>query len=442
MPRLYFLECPVTDVIGTLAEVLGDAGTVAEVGDAAAEVGGAAAAGVGAADAAGAFGGADATSAGLDTGAAGADTGGVAAPSATSGLGSPVDPNAAGTAGGAGAATATLPEQTVTAASTAPGSVAAGGSATGGLIDSLAPVAGAGLLAGGAAGGGGAGVATPTSGALTANNTPAGITDTGQTLDSGQFLSANDAGPSLQSLSPDVAQSLGLSSPDASTGGFTDFDASNAAVDPASTGIDPNAPAAGAGSNGFGSELENFFKNPKNDATAGLLGISLMNALKKPKLPSQDQTASAAATAGVQGATSVIQSGGTATPEWASQKSSIDATIDQQIKQQSEAIQQAAANNGEGNQNSGIVQQQIAQMTQNANVQRQQLYAQAQQQNVQAALSELSGGDATLTAIGNTQLQQEEQAQALAAQTAEMALLLQSGGSVKIPGTSPTPMGT
>jgi hypothetical protein len=177
-----------------------------------------------------------------------------------------------------------------------------------------------------------------------------------------------------------------------------------------------------------------WLSNPKNAGTAGLLGLSLKNALSQPKLPGALQTAENNAGQSTAQALSVINSGGTATAEWASQKASIDATIDQQIKQQSEAIQQAAASSGEGNQNSGIVQQQIQQMTANANVQRQQLYQQAQQQNVQAALSELTGGDQVLTQVGATQLQQSEEAQQLAAQTAEMALLLQSGGSMKIPG--------
>jgi len=77
-------------------------------------------------------------------------------------------------------------------------------------------------------------------------------------------------------------------------------------------------------------------------------------------------------------------------------------------------------------------------MQQNLNVQRQNLYAQVQQQNVQAALSELSGGDSVLTSIGNTELQQSEQAQQLAAQTGELALLLQSGttGAYRIPGVT------
>jgi hypothetical protein len=248
------------------------------------------------------------------------------------------------------------------------------------------------------------------------------------------FLSADDSAPSIQPLSSDLATQLGVGP---TGGGFSDFDAANAAINPADTGIDPTDPAVAGGSGGGGG-LGSWLANGKNAATAGLLGLSLKTALTKPNLPNADTTASNAATQAVQGATSVIQSGGTATPEWSSQKASIDATIDQQIQQQTQAIMQAAANSGEGNANSGIVQQQIAQMTQNANVQRQNLYAQVQQQNVQAALSELSGGDSVLTSIGNTQLQQSEEAQALAAQTGELALLLQSGttGAYRIPGVT------
>jgi hypothetical protein len=237
----------------------------------------------------------------------------------------------------------------------------------------------------------------------------------------------------LQTLTSDQMQSLGL---DPASVAQPSIDTSLSASDLAEMGADN--PAYGpmdiaSQSGGLGSWLS----NAKNVGTAGMLGLSLKNALSKPKLPGASQTASAGATQAVQGATSTIQSGGTATPEWGSQKASIDATIDQQITQQTEAIQQAAANSGQGNQNSGIVQQQIAQMTSNANTQRQQLYAQAQQQNVQAALSELSGGDATLTSIGNMQLQQSQEAQQLAAQTAEMALMLQTGtGQPRMPGSN------
>jgi hypothetical protein len=478
--RLYFYECPVTDVVGAIVDALGTAG----------EVAGGVAAGAGAADAAGAFGGvADATAGiGADVGA---ETAGAASldaglgastdaglTSGLAGLNIPTDA-ATGVAGGADATTAALPSAgaggggagapalgaggssatldplTVTAQSTAGAGGAGAGLGSAGIQNALGPIAGAGLLAGAGAGGGGSGVAgtqgSPaglSQGPLSANAdvSPGAETDIGQTLDTGlggggnTFLSATGAAD-VNPLSPDISQSLGIDpSGGFNAGGASDFDAANAGINPADTGINPatGAPDAGfsGGSNPM-SGLGSWLSNPKNAATAGLLGLSLKSALTQPKLPGASGTANAAATQAVQGANSVIQSGGTATPEWASQKSSIDATINQQIQQQTEAIMQAAASSGEGNQNSGIVQQQIAQMTQNANVQRQQLYAQAQQQNVQAALSELSGGDATLTAIGNTQLQQSEQAQQLAAQTAELALMLQSGtGGIKIPGLS------
>jgi hypothetical protein len=187
------------------------------------------------------------------------------------------------------------------------------------------------------------------------------------------------------------------------------------------------------------SEFGKWLESPKNAATAGLLGLSAKNALTTPKLSAASQAAEANAAAEAKGALPVIQSGGTASPEWGSQKASIDATVDNQIKQQTQAIMQAAASSGEGGQNSGIVQQQIAAMTQQANLQRQQLYAQAQAQNVQQAVSEISGGDSTLTTIGNTQLQQSQEAQQLASQTAEMALLLQTGQKLPGQGTGAGP---
>lgn len=378
---------------GTLASIGGDslaglgAGTVGDLG---------AGAGVLADAGAGAAGGADLSALGLT-------------------------PEAGGGAATTGASSTLLPEQTVLG--TAPAG-AGSSSALGTLAQGVGPVATAGL-AGAAAGGGGSGVPGTSgqpadfsggSGPVSASNTP-------------QFLSADDTGPSLGSLSPDMAQSLGVDPSSIAQPSMTsDFiDPSAGADNPGFGPLDVNGPSA---TDSIGS----WFESPKNLGTAGLLGMSLKNALTQPKLPGASGTADAAATSAVQNATSIIQSGGTATPEWASQKASIDATINQQIQQQSEALQQAAASSGEGNQNSGIVQQQIAQMTANLNVQRQNLYAQAQQQNVQAALSELAGGDQTLASIGNMQLQQSEEARALSAQTAEMALLLQSGGSQKIPG--------
>ena len=358
--------------------------------------------------------------------------GGLSAADTTAGLAG----EAAG-AGGAGAATSSLasgaiPELTVTGAAPA----AAGGSSA------LAPIAASGLAAA-SAGGGGSGVpgsqqvgvngpegaqAQPADQAPPSDIAPS-PGDTG-----GGFLPAT-GDSSVQALSPDAMQSLGITPAGTTNPALTAGD--TGAFDPSSIGGTPDMPSVAPESLGDqvgdkASELGKWLSNPKNAATAGLLGLSAKNALTQPGLPGADKAAQANAAALSAQALPVVQSGGTATPEWASQKASIDATVDDEIKQQTQAIMQAAASSGEGGQNSGIVQQQIAAMTQKANLNRQQLYAQAQQQNVSAALSALSGGDSTLTSIGSTQLQQSEQAQQLAAQTAEMALLLQTGQ--KLPG--------
>lgn len=429
--------CPVSDIIGEIIEA------VADVAPEVAEGVGGAAAGAGIGEAA--LGGAGSATAGIDT--TGLTSGaindtstaaGLLDTSTTEGLSSGLNnlsaalPGAADAAGGAGSLSSSiapatgdnlLPEQTVL-----------------GQTPSSVP-------AGAGAGGGGSGIpggVLPAVSGITAgsalSSTPASVAGTndiaapGASPDTVQFLSPDDTLPSLQTLSSpgtfgiDAPVGPGdIPQPDVSAPEFNQFDNVNF---PGPQDI------AGGGStgDGFGSDIMHWLSNPKNAGTAGLLGLSLKNALSQPKLPGALQTAENNAGQSTAQALSVINSGGTATAEWASQKASIDATIDQQIKQQSEAIQQAAASSGEGNQNSGIVQQQIQQMTANANVQRQQLYQQAQQQNVQAALSELTGGDQVLTQVGATQLQQSEEAQQLAAQTAEMALLLQSGGSMKIPG--------
>jgi len=261
--------------------------------------------------------------------------------------------------------------------------------------------------------GGGIGGADPLLASLGA--VPGAMTDIGATLPSGQpnFLGANDTQPSLQPMSGDMMSQFGI-------------DPSSMTSDPAfadNPGYGPMDVAGPSTTDG----VEKWFSNPRNLATLASLGISGMSALSHPALPGASQTAANNASALTKGALPIIQSGGTATPLWSSQKASIDATIDQQIKQQSEALQQAAINSGMGNQNSGIVQQQIAEMTRQANVQRQQLYTQAQQQNVNNALSELSQGDQILAEIGAMQLQQDERAKQLAGQTAELALLLASG---------------
>ena len=436
--------CVVTDAVLALVE---EAGPLLEgAGDVAAAAG--------AADVAGAFGGADSTSAGLGDAGVQPGAGDLSSSVNASSLGPSTD-----TAGGAGQTTSALapgttsdiPTLTVTGTQSGGGGLS---SALDQLSGGIAPIAASGLAAAGAGGGGSgvpgqAGINGPESapapsslsdqGPLLANNdiTPGAVTDTGSTLDSGGGFLPATGDSSVQALSPDAMQSLGITPADTTNTALTD---TSGAFDPSSVG-DPNAvdiqgPSLLDQAGSKAGDIGKWLSSPKNAATAGMLGLSLKNALIPPGLPAADKAAQANAAALTKQALPIIQSGGTATPEWASQKASIDATIDNQIKQQTESIMQAAASSGEGGQNSGIVQQQIAAMTQQANLNRQQLYAQAQAQNVQAALSSLSGGDQTLTSIGSTQLQQSEEAQQLAAQTAEMALLLQTGQ--KLPGQGGT----
>jgi hypothetical protein len=402
-------------------------------------------------------GGADALTAGLAGGAAAgagdltADlattAGGLGAADTSAGLAAAGD--AAGAAGGAGASTASLasaaiPEITVTGAAPTAGA---------GLSSAIAPIAASGLAASGAGGGGSgvpgsAGVNGPEAGAAPqlADQAPSDIApsvgDTGGGLgDTGGGFLPSTADSSVQALSPDMMQSLGITPQGVENTALTDtsgaFDASSVS-DPSALSV--QGPGLVDQAETKAGEFGKWLESPKNAATAGLLGLSAKNALTTPKLSAASQAAEANAAAEAKGALPIIQSGGTASPEWASQKSSIDATINNQIQQQTEAIMQAAASSGEGGQNSGIVQQQIAAMTQQANLQRQQLYSQAQAQNVQQAVSEISGGDSTLTSIGSTQLQQSEQAQQLAAQTAEMALLLQTGQKLPGQGTGAGPL--
>ena len=276
---------------------------------------------------------------------------------------------------------------------------------------------------------------------------PGAVTDTGATLspsaEGTPFLAATsgDAGATqLGSLSPDIASSLGIDTGSGDALGIDpndpmSWDPMQANLD--SQSLDPIVPATDTGTAqppSFLDRVGKYFESPRGLSTAGLLGISGFNALHQPKLPGATQQADTNAATLAQSQLPIINSGGTATPEWAGQKASIDATIDQQIQNQTRALKQAAASSGEGNANSGLVQEQIQTMTAQLNVQRQQLYQQAQAQNVSAALSALSGADSTLTSIGNMELQQSEEAQGLAAQTAELALLLASGTGTKYTG--------
>lgn len=162
-------------------------------------------------------------------------------------------------------------------------------------------------------------------------------------------------------------------------------------------------------------------------ATAALLGVSGMQALSKPKLPGAAQDLQKQGAAGAASASGVIHSGGTSGPAWATQKASIDATIDQQLKEQTQAMLQQAQNSGMGA-DSQVTLQQINKLKNQLETSRQQMYQQAQAQNVQAALQELGISDAALANVANTQFQQSAQARAGAAQTAGLALMLATLG--------------
>jgi hypothetical protein len=159
----------------------------------------------------------------------------------------------------------------------------------------------------------------------------------------------------------------------------------------------------------------------RNPATALQLGMAAFGATQKPQLPSALKSLTATEQGNISAAEGIINSGGTSSSSWASQKSAIDANINQQIQQTKEALLQRAANSGL-DPNSMVVQQQIAQLTSQAETQRQTLYQQAQSQNVQEAMSLLSGGSQTLTQIGQVQMAEDQQAQQLIAQLAGGAL--------------------
>jgi hypothetical protein len=321
--------------------------------------------------------------AGLSDAAIAADlagTAGVLGPSTTAALGA-ADLGAVG--GALGGAAAGLPEVTIT------------GSSSAGLGDLLIPAA--------------TGAAPLAAQALAPGQTASTLQPQPQVKEQ-SFLPATGASD-LAPLSGDTAAQFGISPPTTDVSMDTGYQVPDSAA-PADQGI--------------GSDILNWFK--KNPAQAGLLGISGLEALSKPQLPGAARTALGAAGPAVQQAEAIIQSGGTATPIWAQQKAAIDASIDQQIQQQAEALQQAAVNSGMGDKNSGVVQQQIAKMKADLEVQRQQLYFQAQQQNVSNAVAELTGSNQVLASISQMQLAQDEAARQAAAQTAELAFLLRGLG--------------
>jgi hypothetical protein len=184
---------------------------------------------------------------------------------------------------------------------------------------------------------------------------------------------------------------------------------------------------AGAGAGALDTTAAWLKKLGLTPATAGLLGVSAAQALSKPKLPQAAQDLQKQGTAGAAAASGVIQSGGTSGPAWATQKASIDATIDQQLKEQAQAMLQQAQNSGVGA-DSQVTQQQINKLKTQLETARQQLYAQAQAQNVQNALKELGISDQALAQVADTQFRQSAAARQGAAQTASLALMLATLG--------------
>lgn len=318
---------------------------------------------------------------------------------------------------------------------------------------------GAGLGAGSAlpAGFGGASAAVP--GAPGGEIAGSGLTIPasmgGASMPSASFLPVTGAGPGISSLSPELAQSLGVvqQAPAELVGsggaaGMTapaGFDIApgvgGSGLDSVATGaaggatgmtpppgfdIAPNAGRAGTGfmdtlKSGFGKVGEWAMKNP---AQAGMLGLSGINALHTPQLPGAAKSALNASSSAVQQAQGILASGGTSSPQWQTQKGAIDQSIDASLRNAIEQMVQQAQNSGQGGRDSAVVQQQINRLQQQADTQRQQLYSQALSQIVSNAVAEMSGGNATLGSIAQMQMAGSQEARQSAAQTAELALLL------------------
>lgn len=190
--------------------------------------------------------------------------------------------------------------------------------------------------------------------------------------------------------------------------------------------FDPGAAAGATGDSGGGvtALLKKMGLTP---ATAGLLGIAGAQAFMPSNIPDASKRLASGAGPAADQANAVIQSGGTSSPAWAGQKSSIDATIDQQIKEQTAAMLQQAINSGQGA-DSQVTLQQINKLKDQLETQRQNLYAQAQSENVKAAISQLGISDQALAQVANAEYASDNQAQSQAAHTAELALLLGSLG--------------
>lgn len=429
----------------------------AGVGEAAAAEGGKTAAEAGAGDAALAGGAADVAA---DAGVVGATAG--------SGAGAGLALDAAGTdaalAGGAGAVGAGAADATAMGGAAGTLGAADSAAASSALGYSAADVGGDAAIAGGTAMGGSAGTlgAADSSAASTAlgysaadvapaltggDLAGAGFGDVGGGGAGASFLPVTGAdAPGGMGALGGFGDFLGIGG-DAGAGAGLGADAGFEAGEFAGGGIDAGLGAdagagggfsgwgadqgfeageygagSGGGSSGLLGQAGDWLGGHK--ALAGMLGMDALNALRRPALPSAGKTAQGASTAEVNQALGIVQSGGTSSPQWAVDKSSIDASINEQMQAAQAQLEQTAATNGMGGKNSMVVQQQLQKMSSDMEAKRQELYAQALQQITSQAVTMLSGGNQTLGGIANMQLQQESDAQAAVSQMAEMALLL------------------
>jgi hypothetical protein len=334
----------------------------------------------------------------------------------------------AGIAGGsalaADAAASALPEIVVSAAAPAAGSALAPALGAAGIGAGTA-------LAAGSGGGGALPASSPASGA--SSSATAQSADPSQAADVSPTMLGATTPADISGIDSSTASMLGL---DAGGGGGAPASLADSGTvfDPMFQ-EDPSMLEALTPTSDGGATLDQggFLKwaeNPKNALTLGMLGVSGMNALFPPKLPSAARQALGTAGGDVQTASTVINTGGTGSPSWPGMKANIDAQVDQFIQQQTESIKQAAANAGEQGPGvpTGVTSQQIASMTAQANTQREAMYQQALGQLVSEAVTELTGANSVLASIANMQMAEEQQARSSAGQTAELALLLQQLG--------------
>lgn len=253
------------------------------------------------------------------------------------------------------------------------------------------------------------------------------IGDTGGTLGNGEGIYDTDTdiyGNSVSGSSGAVTPATGPGS------GSGIYNVGNGTYTPGGTGASSGSfvDKLTNGIKNIPSNIENNIKNfpenlvnklTNNPIQTGLQGFSFLQSLSKPKQTDAQTQLNQNAQGGA-AANSIISSGGTSAPNYASQTAAIDASINQQIQQQTQAILQNAANSGMGTK-SLVVQQQINQLKQNAETQRQTLYQQAATQNVQAALSQLGIDNAALDALAKSEMTQNQEAQSTAANTAKLA---------------------